>query len=34
MAERPSLENQEEITDSNILASAILLNAKILPNQS
>jgi hypothetical protein len=34
MAQRPSLQNQEEITESNILASAIVLKGKILPNQS
>jgi hypothetical protein len=32
--QRPSLQNQEETTESNILATAILLNGKILPNQS
>jgi hypothetical protein len=29
MAQRPSLQNQEEITESNILASAILLTERV-----
>jgi hypothetical protein len=33
LAQWPSLQNQEEITESNILATEILLNGKILPNQ-
>jgi hypothetical protein len=34
LAQWPSLQNQEETTESNILATAILLNGKILPNQN
>jgi hypothetical protein len=34
LAQWPSLQNQEETTESNILATAISLNGKILPNQN